>query len=327
MKNKVVGGLIVSALLVYLSVRGIHWEEVAAGFGTIRLVWLAPALFLMLLMQVLRSYRWGLILRPLAQIDQLTLFAVTCVGFMAISALPARLGELARPYLIARKGNLRMSSALGTIFVERVLDCLTVLIVAAATLLLIPLPPWLVRSGVLFLTVTLGIAAAMCLLIGKQEAALRILAPLLGRLPVRYAVRVRRLIGQFIDGFRILSDPALLISVTALSLLIWLLDVLIISLLFLAFGWQLPAAAAVVLMLVLIVGIAIPTAPGFIGNWHYFCVLGLSLFDVPKPEALTFAIVYHALSIGLLLLLGLAFLPFNRLSLSALNRKSVTNPP
>jgi uncharacterized membrane protein YbhN (UPF0104 family) len=90
---------------------------------------------------------------------------------------------------------------------------------------------------------------------------------------------------------------------------------------FLAFGLDLTVTAAVVLMIVLIIGIAIPAAPGFIGNWHYFCILGLSLFGIAKTVALSFAIVYHALSIGVLIFLGLIFLPFNRFSIGDLSRR------
>ena len=75
-------------------------------------------------------------------------------------------------------------------------------------------------------------------------------------------------------------------------------------------------------MIILIIGIAIPTAPGFIGNWHYFCILGLSLFGVPKTDALTFAIIYHVLSIGVVIVLGIAFLPFNRFSIVDLRRQA-----
>jgi uncharacterized protein (TIRG00374 family) len=159
-------------------------------------------------------------------------------------------------------------------------------------------------------------------MIVRREATLRILAPLIGRLPARYAGAVNRLIDHFIEGFRIVADPALLFSATLLSIVIWLVDVVAIYLLFLAFGLHLPVAAAFVLMIILIIGIAIPTAPGFIGNWHYFCILGLGLFGIPKTDALTFAIIYHALSIGIVILLGLIFLPFNRFSVSDLRRQT-----
>jgi uncharacterized protein (TIRG00374 family) len=321
MKKKVFAGLALSALMVYLSIRGIDFQGVADGFRTIHYGYVIPALVLLFLMQVLRSFRWGLILSPLANIDQLSLFSVTSVGFLAIVAIPARLGELARPYLITKKSDLKMSSALGTIIVERVLDSLTVLVIAVFVLLFTPLPPWLVRASVLFLLATLALLTVITLMIIKREASLRVLAPLIRKLPARFAERLNRLILHFIDGFRIMVDPALLISVTGLSLFIWLIDVLAIYLLFLAVGFQLPVTAAFVLMIILIIGIAIPTAPGFIGNWHYFCILGLSLFDVPRTEALTFAVIYHAISIGLVVVLGIAFLPFNRFSVADLRQQ------
>jgi uncharacterized protein (TIRG00374 family) len=322
MKKKVIAGLALSALLVWLSIRGIEFRGVIDGFRAIRCGYVLPAVAAMFLMQLLRSIRWGLILRPIGKVDQISLFSVTSVGFLAIIAIPARLGELARPYLIAKKSRIPMSSALGTIFVERVLDSLTVLIMAVLTLFFTPLPPWLVRSSVLFLLVTLGLFAVMIRMIVRREATLLILAPVIGRLPVRYAGAVNRLIDHFIEGFRIVVDPALLFSATLLSIIIWLVDVLAIYLLFLAFGLHLPVAAAFVLMIILIIGIAIPTAPGFIGNWHYFCILGLGLFGIPKTDALTFAIIYHALSIGIVILLGLIFLPFNRFSVSDLRHQT-----
>lgn len=322
MKKKVIAGLALSALLIWLSIRGIEFRGVIDGFRTIRCGYVILAVAAMFLMQLLRSIRWGLILRPIGKVDQLSLFSVTSVGFLAIIAIPARLGELARPYLITKKSRIPMSSALGTIFVERVLDSLTVLIIAVLALFFTPLPPWLIRSSVLFLLVTLGLATVMILMIVRREATLRNLTPLIGKLPARYAGAVNRLIDHFIEGFRIVADPALLFSATLLSIVIWLVDVVVIYLLFLAFGLHLPVAAAFVLMIILIIGIAIPTAPGFIGNWHYFCILGLGLFGIPKTDALTFAIIYHALSIGIVILLGLIFLPFNRFSFSDLRRQT-----
>jgi uncharacterized protein (TIRG00374 family) len=322
MKKKLIAGLALSALLVWLSIRGIDFRGVIDGFRTIRWGYVLPSLAAMFFMQLMRSVRWGLILRPIGKVDQLSLFSVTSVGFLAIIAIPARLGELARPYLITRKSRIPMSSALGTIFVERVLDSLTVLIIAVIALFFTPLPPWLVRSSALFLLATLAVFAVMILMVVRREATLRVLAPLIGRLPERYAGAVNRLIDHFIEGFRIVVDPTLLLSVALLSIVIWLVDVLAIYLLFLAFGLYLPVAAAFVLMIILIIGIAIPTAPGFIGNWHYFCILGLGLFGIPKTDALTFAIVYHALSIGIIIVLGIIFLPFNRFSFADLRREA-----
>jgi uncharacterized membrane protein YbhN (UPF0104 family) len=128
MKKKLTAGIIFGAALVYLSIRGINFQDVATGFKTVRYGYVLSVLIILLLMQALRSWRWGVILSPMEKVDQLSLFSVTSVGFLAIIAFPARIGELARPYLIANKSQIGMSAAVGTILVERVFDCLTVLL-------------------------------------------------------------------------------------------------------------------------------------------------------------------------------------------------------
>jgi len=73
--NKKVGfGILISALLVYLSVRGISLQDVLNDLNKIELTYVILFLFLIILMQYLRSYRWGVILQPLEKIDQVSLF-------------------------------------------------------------------------------------------------------------------------------------------------------------------------------------------------------------------------------------------------------------
>ena len=101
----------------------------------------------------------------------------------------------------------------------------------------------------------------------------------------------------------------------------WLVDVAAIYMLLKAFSFSLPVMASFVIMVVLIAGIALPAAPGYLGTWHYACILGLSLFGISQPEALSFAIVYHFLSMLIVLVLGITFLPFNKFSLSDMKLK------
>lgn len=327
MKKKIFVGLLLGLVLAYLSVRGLRWEAVAAGFRHVRYGWIGPVLALLLLLQVVRIWRWGVLLAPLGRVDALPLFAVSNVGFLAIVALPARLGELARPYLIARRSRIRMTSALGTIVVERVFDSLTILVLAVTLLLFVPLPPWLIRSSVLLCAATMGLLAFMVFLLLRRETALRWIAPAVRLLPRRLSDRIMGLLHQFIDGFESIRDGRRLLQVLGSTLLIWGIDALALYLLLLAFGFSLSLVDAAVVMVVLIIGIAIPTAPGFVGNWHFFCILGLALYGIPRTDALAFAVVYHALSVGIVLLLGLLSLPFNRFSLSDLSRQATDAAP
>ena len=321
MKTKLFVGFLVGGILVFFSVRGIDFQDVAKSLQAIRGTYLAPALLLMVLMQWLRAVRWGVLLSPLEKVGQLSLFSVSNVGFLAIMAIPARLGELARPYLITQRSRIAMSSALGTIVVERVMDTLTILAMTAFLLLSASLPLWMSKASGWMLLATLTATILIVLMILRRETLEQKAGILMKRLPERYAAGALRILHHFIDGFKVMKDAKSVVQASALSLIIWLVDVLIIYLMFLSFDYPLPVSAAFVLMIVLIFGIAIPAAPGFVGNWHYFCVLGLTLYGIPKAEALSFAIVYHVLSVAVVLVMGLVCLPFQRFTLTDLRRQ------
>jgi hypothetical protein len=321
MNKKVILGILVSAVLVYLSARGINFQDIVQDFKKIQFSYVVLFLIVAIFMQWLRSYRWGVILQPLEKIDQLSLFSVSSVGFLAIAAIPARIGELARPYLIAKKSTIKMSSALGTIIVERVLDSFSVLAIAVIVLLLTDLPSWMIKSSVLFFLLTLTLFCCIVGLVWRREKALEIINRVLGKLPGKFANKIDELIHRFIDGFQIIVNIKLLVYLFFLSALVWLLDVLAIYILLKAFGFTLPVMASFVVMIILIVGIAVPTAPGFIGSWHFSCILALGLFGVAKPEAFSFAVVYHFLSMVIVAVLGVIFLPFNKFSISDMKKQ------
>jgi len=316
MVKKLCFGIALGLFFVYLSFRGVDPRGIADSLKGVRLSCIPPVFLLLVCIQTLRSYRWGVILKPIMSIDQGSLFSVTCVGFLAVVAIPARIGELARPYLISAKTGVSMSSAVGTILVERVFDGLSILAIFFVVVLLMPLPPWLIRGSLFFLLITLLFLVLMTLLILRREASLTFLDPLLRRLPERWRLRVVVMIHNLIDGFKIIPDIRSMGYVALLSIAIWVINATVMYIFFFAFGFDLPFAAALVLLIIIILGIAVPTAPGFVGNWHFFCILGLGLFGIHKADALAYAIVHHFLSISTVALLGIIFLPFNRFSLS-----------
>jgi uncharacterized protein (TIRG00374 family) len=140
------------------------------------------------------------------------------------------------------------------------------------------------------------------------------------RLPEKYSGKVETLMDHFIGGFAMIADMRLILYVAVLSLGIWGLDTLAIYILFGAFEFHLPPIAAFAVMVIVIIGITIPTAPGFVGNWHFFCILGLTMFGIPKADAVAYAVIYHVIAVGVAVVLGLAFLPFNMQFLAGLKR-------
>ena len=305
--------------------RGIKFQDVLNDLQEIRLSYVILFVFVMFLMQLLRSYRWGVILQPLEKIDQFSVFSVTCVGFLAIAAIPARIGELARPYLISKRSSIKMSAALGTIIVERILDMLTVLAMATIVLFFIDLPSWIVKSSIIFSLLALGLFGFIIFLIMRREAALKFINIILSKIPGKFANKIDELIHHFIDGLEIITNIKLFLYLLIISIVIWLMDVMAIYIPLQAFDFDLPVISAFVVMIIVIIGIAIPTAPGFIGNWHYACVLALGLFGLDRADALSFAVVNHFLSMAIVLVFGIGFLPFNKFSISEMKKQMNDN--
>src|ERR1043165_4393872 len=89
--------------------------------------YLAGWLGLQIIVHLCRSLRWNHLLAPLGvRVPAGPLLAISSVGFMAILAFPARLGELVRPGLVRNRRYTTTAAALGTVAVERIIDGLII---------------------------------------------------------------------------------------------------------------------------------------------------------------------------------------------------------
>src|SRR5215510_3183373 len=113
--------------LYNVDVRGVVGEIMRS-----RPEWLLLSMATMLLNLVIRAWRWQYLLEPIGPASFGNAFRATAVGFAATSVLPARAGEVIRPYFLARHERMSATSAFATVILERVLDMLTVLVLLAA---------------------------------------------------------------------------------------------------------------------------------------------------------------------------------------------------
>jgi uncharacterized protein (TIRG00374 family) len=319
MKTKVniILGSLVGLLFVWLAFRGTDIEGIKSSFKAVKYIYIVPVVFLSIVVLVLRSYRWGVILKPLEKINQWPLFSITAVGFLAINLLPVRMGEFARPYLISKKSSIRMGSALATIVVERIFDMLTLMIFLLLVLMTVKLPDWIFRSACSILLVVIPLFLLLIFLAVKRDISVKGADRMISVLPKTLSSRLMRLFHSFLDGLQILPDLKKTFYITFLSAIIWSLIALATYILFSSFKsmLNLPLAAAYAVLVITALGVTLPAAPGFVGNYHYSCVLALALFGIPKTDALTFAIILHFTQIIVTISLGLLFLPFIKVSL------------
>jgi len=126
--------LVVGLLALFL--HNVALWRVAAEIVRARPQWLALSLATMLANLAIRAWRWQFLLEPLGRPSFASAFRATAVGFAATSVLPARAGEVIRPYFLARTERhhekMTATGAFATIILERVLDTITVLILLAS---------------------------------------------------------------------------------------------------------------------------------------------------------------------------------------------------
>jgi uncharacterized protein (TIRG00374 family) len=272
-----------------------------------------------------RALRWQFLLQPIGGVSLRNAFRTTVIGFAASALLPARAGELLRPWLLARKEGLSATAVFATIILERVLDTVMVLLLFGFYLTLTD--PGVTRGDALaFSRLKLGglLAAAvsvialvlMFFLAGHPGTLARLEAAFARILPARLAALADRFTRTFAEGLAIVRQPRRLGVSVLLSLPLWLSIAAGIWLVSRAFHVDLPFTGSFLIMALLVVGVAVPT-PGAVGGFHYFYRLGATAFyGAPNDRAVGAAIVLHAVSFVPVAVLGLVFLAQEGLSLS-----------
>jgi uncharacterized protein (TIRG00374 family) len=256
-----------------------------------------------------RAWRWNNLLRPMGvSLPAARLLAISSVGFMAILALPARLGELVRPALLRQKGKVSASAVLGTVAVERIVDGLVVSLLVFGCCLAIHLgnpaaeKPWMMPmayvSLAVFLTAMTFLAFALRWPQHTVRFAMRL--SLLPRVAPRVAAKIEAKLHDLIRGFLVLKDGANLAWFGFWSILYWIANGLSVFVLARGMGLDLSLVGAFAVMGIVAVGISLPNSPGLVGQFHYLTMLGVSLYlgdEIARTAGLAFAIVLHGLQV------------------------------
>jgi uncharacterized protein (TIRG00374 family) len=295
--------LVVSAAFLYLAFRNVPLTELGVALSRVDARWLGGAVLLSFLLMVLRTWRWQFELRPLVAVPLGGLWIVTAVSYLAINLLPARLGEVTRPWLLSRRTAVSFSNVVGNLVVEKTMDAVVTLLYMLLGLATIEhLPAW-VRTGAKFPAAGAMILVILVVLLYWRGEAF-VDRWLLRVLPARFGAGVTRVTGSIVAGMRILPNPTLLLAVFALSLVLWSVPILSSYFMIRAFHLDLPFSAAVVVFIFIGFGTALPNVPGMIGPYQYACILALGLFGVDRVDALAYGITLNAVQFFTLLLQG-----------------------
>ena len=334
-------GIGVSVVLLALFLFTVDIGRMLDALGGANYWYIVPAVIMYFVSVYFRSMRWGVMLRHLKPVGTNRLFPVVVVGYMANNLLPMRLGELVRSYYLSEREGVSATSALVTVFVERIFDALALLFFIALIAPFVPIDG-LARSlggrfGIPAPLLVLGLSlpfvgafGALLMLSVYPERTRSIAARLFGRLPDRIAAILDGLLARALESIAPLRDWRTLAALFGLSIPIWLAEVAVFWLMGYSFGLeeyhdghiQMGVNMALTTAITNIGG-SIPAAPGGLGLFEIIAreVLALGpLASVDRSVAGGYVVALHAVILLPAIALGQVFLWTSQLSLRRLSR-------
>jgi len=324
-------GLAVGLLAIFL--RNADLARVWIAMQAARADLLALALALTAVMYFVRAERWQYLLEPLGRTRFWTAFRTTVIGFAASFVLPARAGEVLRPYLLAKQEQLPATAAFATIIVERILDLVAVLLLLGMFFVFFAgnaaaaaprLYEAVALGGLVMVPVGVGILISMFVMAGHPERLHALVLKAERVLPARLAHAVAGFARTFAEGLAVVRRPSRLAWALVWSLVLWLTIAGQAWAVAHAFAIALPVGGSFLITAMLVVGVALPT-PGGVGGTHEAFRLGVtSFYGADNDAAVGAAILQHAINFAPVTLLGLWFLARDGMNLSRLREISST---
>ena len=290
---KIVVGLAVTAVFVWLTLRGVDFAELGAVLRRVETYQVALGLIFIALAYTVRVVRWQTMLRCFRPEIGFGQTAGPFVASFAINNLaPLRAGDIARIFAFERQIGVQPSRVAATLIVERLLDLLALLIILAFGLSFAPAIDPVLRDVA---STALGFAIAALfvvfmvprwiyrvLLVGYRSNLLRGIAPL--RIIVRFGMRLMHALQR-------LSNPLRFVGLLTVSLVSWVLEGGVFFAVALHASISpmvalVPLGAATMMTLV-------PSTPGHIGTFHFGAKLGYLSLGLPIAEATAAAVLAH----------------------------------
>lgn len=296
-------GVGISAAVVWFTFRKTDWNASGRYMVEADRLWMVLAVVLATLPFPLRVPRWRWLLhhedgRP---VGWLPLWHAIAIGFAANNVLPFRAGEVLRIGAVSRLGRVPFATALSSVAVERVTDALVAVGLLSLALTRGGIDPALTLSDggrplsqVAAVIGTTGLAALAVagFAAWRSDFTLGLARRLLPQ--GRIGDALYHFAERILLGLSALSDPRTALPVVGWSLVIWLCNGAAFYAAFHAFGFGLPYAGALVLQGALMIGIALPSSPGYFGVFEA-TIAGtlLALYQIPFEAGFAYGLLYH----------------------------------
>ncbi|WPC38878.1 lysylphosphatidylglycerol synthase transmembrane domain-containing protein [Brachyspira hyodysenteriae] len=306
---QVIIGIAVSIICLYFAFRGINIKESIEIVKNINVKYFLISLVLSILIIALRGLRWECFIPLKKPIKKRTVVMATYIGYMGNNILPAKLGEVARAYILGMKENVSKSALIASVVTERLFDVITGGIILTISVVFIPdLPQTVTYAAIaLFVLSIIGFLVLM-FLVWQREFAHKVFHKIFGILPKNIGDKLIEFSCNFIDGIGFKNDPKHIFLIFFYTVLYLIGQVCTIELLMTSFNIKATPIIALFMFAIGGFGFAVPSAPSGIGPFEWAIIFGLSLIGVEKSIAAPYALVYHIMGIVPIVIIGFVFL-------------------
>jgi uncharacterized protein (TIRG00374 family) len=321
-------GVGLSALFLYIAVRGVEWGEVRASLAHADYRYLPVLIAVGVYVLYVRSQRWRLLLRQATgrQLPMRPVFSANAIGFMGNMLLPLRAGEIARPLLLAGGTGIPVPTVLATVVVERILDLLALVCFAIWVVSGANVPPEVVAAawsaGIAMIVLCAGIVAVHL----QRKRLLPLIDRIWGLLPARIAQRIIHIEHMFLDDLATIGDVRVLLQAVVWSFYIWLIIACSFGVGFRMTGLEVAFLGGGVKVATLVaLAVAAPAAPGFVGQFQFACRIALvDMEGVTKAAALGYSLLVHAVTFLTQVGVGVVYLLREGVSLGDIGRMAAS---
>ena len=289
-------GFAISFFGLYFAFKSIDLISVIDSFKSLNYKYIILSILCLLSSVVVRCYRWRLLLISIKPIDFSSLLASTMIGYFANSVLPFKIGELLRGYHLSSIKNIKKSTVIGSIVLDRTCDMIGLIALFYIVSLF-----YTIDSNInITLIAMIGFSLLFILFFGFILFKRKFLIDKLLVISERRSKLLFQIIlflKSFGAGFSSLSSKNNLFKIFMYTIIIWALFILATYAIVLSFNLKISLLMVVVILLLTSLAIAVPAAPGSVGTHHFAAFYVMSnLLNFSDSISQSFAIVLHAVS-------------------------------
>ncbi len=298
-------GVALGAAFLWFAVSRVDIPGVRIVLGRVEV---APTLIVIMagsMFLLFKTWRWRRILGTQSDMSSGSAFRAVAIGSAANYVLP-HLGEFFRIWATGDRHGISRTSVMATIGLERMLDIAAICLIGIALTTLEPETAGM-RHAVDLLAIASAIGFVLLVMgIRRPEAFLRIAERFTRPLGARFNAKAIPFLRGSLSGVANFIRPGEFVRLLSLSFLQWACIAVCVAASLSAVGLTTTLGSSVAVLVALVVGLVLPSGPGYAGTTQLAFVLALEPLGYSGESALAASLVYNATIVGVIVAIALA---------------------